>query len=110
MPSLHPDLPIMSWNTRSAYPFAQPSRLAHLSETLADHKVDILSIQEIRFPSIHVKRFVTVPFPFTRGSQETTLLVHVSLAWKKNTRLTRLLHSLIHVLCRCLLHPPIQSG
>jgi len=91
MPGLHPDLKIMSWNARSADPFAQPSRLAQLSETLADHKVDILSIQEIRFPSIHVKGFVTVPFPFTRGSQGTTLLVHESLAWKKSTRLTRLL-------------------
>jgi len=91
MPGLHPDLTIMSWNARSADPFAQPSRLAQLSETLADHKVGILSIQEIRFSSIHVKGFVTAPFPFTRGSQGTTLLVHESLAWKKNTRLRRLL-------------------
>jgi len=68
------------WNSRNIDSFAQPGRILQLAETFADHKVDILSIQEIRFPSIHVKRFTIVAF-----------LIHDSLSWEKHSSLSRIL-------------------
>jgi hypothetical protein len=53
--------------------------LAQLSETHRERQADVLSIQEIRFPSIYVKGFATVPLTFSKGFQGTTLVIQDSL-------------------------------
>jgi hypothetical protein len=99
----------MTWNARSAESFSQPDRIAQIADALHAHHVDIMANQAIRFPSIHIRGFVTVPFYFVKGSQGTTLLVSETLSLKKNSRLTRLLNKVKGVESQ-VIDIDIQSG
>jgi len=90
---------VATWNCRSADPFWQADRINDLKHFLQDSQVDVLAIQEVRFPCIHVQGFETVPFPFSKGSQGTTLLIKETLSWKKNHRMTKMFSRIKEVEC-----------
>jgi len=56
----------MCWSAPALNPFPQPARLSQLTMAMLEYHVDIL---EIRFPTMHIRRYSTFPSFSTRRAK-----------------------------------------
>jgi len=86
------ELKLLSLNCTSGNPGAHGMKLLQLQEIENDRRVDIVAVQEILAPSLHLQSFMTVPYPFIKDKNwGTSLLIKNPLIWTRHRSHSRVL-------------------